>query len=273
MSQYISPLPSNAVVITDDTAHTVLVPPPGMSKGHIDRDYAADPVGANFATPPDDFLIDESLWDDLIEEGERNKSNLMHLWLAAGAQPLNQNGTNYCWCFAVISAMIALLIRSGRGYVPLSPAFAACQIKGFRNQGGWDMEAVKFISKNGTCEQRLWPQASRDRKYLTDEARENAKNYIIEEWWDVPDGQRFEYKVSSLLRNLPMPSGYSWWGHETCGMAVVKLKNDGPPRSKYGFIDINSWGAYGPKNDGFFVLSASKGTPGNCSIPKILTPT
>jgi hypothetical protein len=273
MTQYISPIASNVVVIGDDNAHTVLNPPPGFSKGHEDRDYAADPVGANFATPPDDFLIDPSLWDDMIEEGDRNESSLMHMWLKApGSKPPNQNGTNYCWAFAAIDAVKAFLIRTGAGYIDLSPASVACKVKNFANQGGWDLQAVKYAAQHGVCECKYWPEYSRDRKYDNAESQENRKKYIIDKWWDVPDDDRFAYKVSAMLRRYPMPSGYSWWGHETLGMWVAKVSNTGSLKQRYSFIDLNSWGAYGPKNDGFFYLSGSKGTPGNCSIPYQFSP-
>jgi len=202
-SAYISPIASNVYIIGDDNAHTVLNPPPGYGKGHENRDYAADPVGANFATPPDDFLIDMSLWAEMIEEGDRNESSLMHMWLKApGSKPPNQNGTNYCWAFGAIDAVKAFLIRTGAGYIDLSPASVACKVKNFANQGGYDMQAVKYAAQHGVCECKYWPEHSRDRKYDNAESQENRKKYIIDKWWDVPDDLRFEYKVSSAA---PLP--------------------------------------------------------------------
>lgn len=267
-----SKLSSKEFIIDEDNAHTVYVPPQGQSKGLEPRDYSIDPVGLNGLAAPfdDNFLIPRSEWPARIEEMEKTESRLSDFMRRGQVPSLDQNGTNYCWCHGFVTGILALRAANGQPFVDLSPASAAAQIKNFRNSGGWGTQALKFIQEHGVAEAKLWPHNAINRKYLTAEMKANARLYLVPDWYDFPDvsgAKRFDFKMSCLLRRIPVPSGYNWWSHETCGLDPVMVGNN-----KFGCRERNSWGSsYG--DDGFFVLAESKGTPSDACAPKVVSPT
>lgn len=250
---------SNEPFQIDTTWHT----PPGMSKGRIPRDYGRTPFGALPGASPFDIpLIPRSEWPDRIADMERTKSRLSDVVLDAGIPSLDQNGTNYCWCNAVVTAIVTLRAVMGLPYVALSPASVAAPIKNYSNQGGWGGEALDYIVKNGVAAASIWPANAIKKQYDTPEMRINAALHKVTEWYELEAGN-FDQLVTCNLLRIPSPIGLNWWSHEVCAMDAVML---GP--NQFGIRIRNSWTDTW-KDHGFDVLPENKATPDDAVAPRV----
>jgi hypothetical protein len=233
-------------------------------RGRVPRDYSAVPFGSmGFAAPFSLPVIPRSEWPGRIAKMEADKSRLSDVVLRAGIPSLDQNGTNYCWCNAVITAMETLRCVARDKYVKLSAASVAAPIQNYRNQGGWGAMALDFIVKHGVAAAEFWPanywQSS---KYDNEESRASRERHKVSEWWDIKP-RSFDQLMTCLLLRIPVPIGLSWWKHEVCAMDPVNLGG-----GKFGARIRNSWGdSYGMK--GFAVLSESKATPDDAVAPRV----
>lgn len=212
--------------------------------------YGALPYSA---TPPAEYLLPWDKIKDGIKRLTETESSLVHVWHKQGYVSLDQNGTNYCWMFGMVSAMQASRAAAGYEYIPLSPAYGACQIKNFRNEGGWGDESLKWCVEEGVCSQKEWPQAAIDRRYLTEAARAEAKKNRITSYWDVPSS--LQWTLSLVVQGIPCPVAFDWWSHLVCAMfGTYYGAND------YGLIILNSWStSYGDR--GFGELRGSRANP------------
>lgn len=277
MPQFLSALLPSEFIIDESNYQRVapdadqLIDGDSKNRGRIPRDWAREPYGAlPYAQPFGLPIIPRSEWIPRIKEMEEKKLLLSTKILAtyAGDNPIiskDQNGTNYCWAFGVGTAMEALRCQAGLPHIPLSPAFVACQIKNFANQGGWGGDALDFVIKYGICSAKLWPQASRERKWLTDESKRDGATRIVKEWEELQN-RSFEQKMSAYFAGYPVPSGYNWWGHEVCGFDPVVIG-----ANQFGSRERNSWSeSYGTK--GFFILAENKATPDDAVYPRSTLP-
>ena len=169
--------------------------------------------------------------------------------------PLDQDGTNYCWCNAVVNAARCTRRRMGLPYADLSPASVAAPIKGGANQGGWGGEALEYMIKNGVSTTDLWPANSRDTSKLTDAVKESYRHFQVKESYEC---KSFDEVASAVMAGYAVFVGYSWWSHE---VLITRIYETGGAFS----VEIaNSWGDWGTKNKwgifGFQELSVSKGT-------------
>jgi len=160
-------------------------------------------------------------------------------------------------------------------FVRLSPFGVACPIKNYQNNGGWGTQAAEYAAIHGCPDEAFWPQGTlgpdngsrnmaainQGRQYF-ESSRENALLHRIQQWYDCSDD--FDAKGSLMLRNIPVPSGYSWMGHEMCS---VDLTMDSSGR--FGCTDMNTY-----TDDGSFDgynLTESRGTGEDQSAPLLIT--
>lgn len=207
--------------------------PAGFSTGAKPRDFSIDPLGG-FAAPFDLPLIPRSEWQARIEEGNQQKSFLSHMRRAAGLKSQDQNGTNFCWMHAVVSANRLLRAVANQPNVALSAAAGASIINDYQNEGGWSTQALKWVVSNGMPSTEFWPENKIDRQYDTPAMRANAKLHQITEWWDLQP-QNLDQLMTCLFLRIPVPVGFNWWGHAICAMDPV-FKN-----GQYGIKIWNSW--------------------------------
>jgi hypothetical protein len=255
----------------------------GMSAtGYIPRDYSRQPLGSIHGTSsfPTELLLDDKQIKERIEELERTKTDLVSLlqFLWANKQwiGLNQDPTNYCWCFAVIHAIMILRALSGEPFKRLSPFSVACIVKAFRNNGGWGGEANEQCVKEGVATEEFWPfgipgsgkvqsanMAAFDRKYLAT-SRANAALHKVTEFWEL-EPNNDQQKLSALCIPLPVASGYNRIGHERCSVKATLLSN-----GAYGCIDLDSYTQDGSPDLKSFALSS---LPANDAvIPRVISP-
>ena len=213
---------------------------------------------AKFALP----LIPRNEWAARIKEMEETKTRLSDIVDLAGLKSLDQNGTNYCWCNAVVTAMETLQAVQNQPIVKLSSASVAAPIKGYRNQGGWGGEALDYIVEHGVAPASDWPANAIKREYDNETSRASRKLHSIKQWWDLTP-RNIDQLMTCLLLRLPVPIGLNWWGHEVCAMDPVVIGSNA-----FGTRIRNSWGdSYG--DHGFAILSESKSRPDDAVAPRV----
>lgn len=255
-----SSIPSNAVVINDDTPDSALVPPEGMSKGLIERDRSIE-LPSGLMAPFDLPLIPREEWKERCEEMERTKTRLSDLIRAAGLKCKDQNGTNYCWINAPTYCVEVLRVVQGNPIVYLSPASVGSRIKGFRNVGGWGTEGLEYIAKNGVVPVELWPANAISKSYDKPEAWERAKDFVVSEWYDLQP-RNLDQLFTCLFNRIPVACGYNHWSHETT--ALDPLWKSGKPATG----NMNSWSeSWGDK--GYFVMEGNKMYPDDQIAPRV----
>lgn len=236
--------------------------------GYIARDLKANPVGSKYYTKPfpKELLIPRSEWSAIIKAKAEAKARLSDLCTASQVRWLNQSPSWYCWCYAVVQAMLIVNITQNNPLKQLVPESVAGPIMNFRKRGGNGSDALKWIVEHGCCDTSVWPwenhRQANQRKYWTDAAKANAKKNIIPEWYDL---RTFEEKASLLLRNIPVPSGYWWMGHEMCSIDLIEIEP-----GYFGCLDLDSYARSGKYNTQ--ALDEEKGRGDDMVAPLVVTP-
>lgn len=246
-----STLYKDEVIFNDETPSALFEAPEGMSCG---LDLGLRGPGefeyGEFATPfPQELLIPRSDWQGMIEEQEQQKTRISDLIRLKKLPYKDQNGTNYCWINAPTHCIEINRLQQNQRPVSLSPASAGAQIKGYRNSGGWGLEGLQFIAKNGLVPSAKWPDNAIDRRYATPENKELALDYRVDEWIECRP-RNLDEMISLLLRRYPGAGGYNWWGHEVTNCDAVWLDGTVAVRIR------NSWKGWG--DFGFGILQGSK---------------
>lgn len=239
------------------------------SYGLKPRNFKTHPTGYSAAAPVFDLpLMDDAEIADRIKEQEKYQSSLYHVRLRGNAgSPVpsyDQDGVGYCWNHSVASACTALRAAAGEPFVPLSPFMVGCIIKGYRDQGGWGLEAVEFVAKNGMPSTAFWPARSMSRSNDTPEMRANAKLHRFTYWFDCSDNPatRKRQVMTASLLGLPVVADFNWWSHSVCLLRVFSMDESGI---------WNSWSDNWSEK-GFGKLQGRKAWPDGAVVGVALTP-
>ena len=252
--------------------------------GYIPRDYDKQPLGSITATSafPSHLILDDQQIKERIEQLERTGTDLVSLLKAACDAKkficLNQNPTNYCWCYAVTHAVMIARFLANEPFVRLSPYSVACIVKNFQNNGGWGGEANEQMVKEGVADEKYWPMeqpgmpnrseanmnAIRNGRQYLQSSRENAGFHKATEFWELQPSNARE-KLSCLCIPLPVASGYNAIGHERCTIKATVLSN-----GKFGGIDLDSYTNDGSLDLKSYSIDSLRANDAVC--PRVISP-
>ena len=148
---------------------------------------------------------------DRVRQTERYKSRVSDLVGYMQWPCKDQQSTNYCWANATVYALELALLKQGQRLPRLSPASVAAPIKGFRNQGGWGGDALKYLREHGAVPVDMWPANAIERRYQTPEAATAAADFKVTDWIEV-EPKNILQAATLLLMGYPISAGFSWWG-------------------------------------------------------------
>lgn len=252
------------MIIDDSTSNDILFDK-NFARGAEPRDFNTDPP-AMFSPPSEAELIPESEWDARIDEQEEKQTSLEHLWRrywkdSVQDAHLDQNGQGFCWAYSTAHSIMMALVRDNQPCPRLSAHAVACKIKGFQDQGGWCGQSAEFARKYGYPTVATWKEKSMSRQYDTEETWNEAKTYQIkEDYVDLAPSHWYYQNLTRnqlatmLLRNLPCPTDWNFWGHSVCAVRWVRIE-----RGVYGPRILNSWAGWGKQ--GFADIIRQNGTP------------
>lgn len=240
---------SKLIIIDDNNAHEFVQPPTvdgePRAMGLIPRNYETHPVGyCEAAKPfPDKLMIDRSEWRDRLELQKKAKSRLIDIVnRGLNGKPIpsrDQSTQGYCWGHNPVSCMIALRALMNEPYVDLSAYGPCCIIKGYRNQGGYESQAVEFLAERGCPSSEFWPQQSKDKKHDNPETWANAAKHKFGVWFDL-EPRNLDQFVSANLHNMAVAGDHNWWGHSVGTIGLEEVYPDSIDRL-ISWI-WNSWG-------------------------------
>lgn len=252
------------IIINDSTLEAITHDPQfgrGLNlglKGPLGYGSAADPF-------PPNLEIAESEFEVRIKELEERQNRISDQIEFYKIKCKDQKQTNYCWIFGPTGCQEFVRAQQNQKYISLSPASAGAQIKHYTNQGGWGLEAIQFIEKEGLAPSELWPDTAIDRKYCTPETQARMLDFRVTEWWELRP-RNMRQVMGCVLRGIPVAVGYNWWGHEVYACDGVWLDGTLALRIRNSWYTnpTTPWG-----NNGFGILQGSKMYPDDAVAPRV----
>lgn len=239
MTMFLSPLGS-APLITDRNWKQFVqqTRQSEYGSGYVERDWSAQPAGSlSFAAPFPIPVIPRHEWADRIEELTRTKRLLSDLLQRRNIAVKHQQRTKYCWINCTLDAAAILRVVQGEPYVELSAASVGGPMLKYQDRGYSVTTGMQWFAEHGAAPVELWPNAAIDRRYATPQVAAERQKYRLLEWWELQP-RNFDQKMTCLLLRLPVPCGYSWWGHAIDAVDPVRLGRD-----EFGTRERNSWGS------------------------------
>ncbi len=230
---------------------------PQNIKGYTPRDYEQFPEFCAFQ----EFsgtIYPRKDWRELIELQKENESSPFHVHKNNNIQVLNQRSTPYCWMYGTVACVLNRAAAQGIQPVPdLNAQATAAMGKRYRKNGGFGIEACKYIEKYGipTCD--VWPEHNFNKSYEgKPEVKESAKLHKIVTFEELPRNN-FDAVMSALLcpvDPVPVTLAFNWWRHLVCGLRGVYNGRE------FGLGFVNSWGTK-YKDGGFSEVFGSRAVP------------
>jgi len=265
-------------VIDETNAALIFDPPPGKSKGYLPR--ITHPRLAEPGSAPDIKMFGDVMQVIPRQEWPARIKAFNDAWawpsdyedFGGSEDPRcrDQNGTNYCWANAPSGCVDTIRRIQGLPFVEVSAASIGGPITGYRNVGGWGIDAVEYLADHGGVASAIWPNNAISSSYNTARATADRKNRMAFEWVDLQTNNLDQLGTAMLLGH-PCCLGLNWWSHEIKVVRLVEVSS-----GVYGWEIRNSWGTWGSSNrygmSGFEVLSASK-SQGDAQMLRTVTDT
>ena len=185
-------------------------------------------------------LIDESEWDDRIDEQLKNGTRCSdyELW-----DSYDQNGLPTCWANGVASSAALARVIAGYSYVQISSCSLAVPISG-GHSGGYEGDAWDYLVKHGGVNVDLWPNNDTRRSLNSDPKcvadRENFKGLEAL----TISGANFNAYATACLLSIPGGIAYNDWSHVVGLRDLVRIS-----KGVYGLRIRNNWSeSWGSKN-------------------------
>ena len=204
--------------------------------GYVERDYQEDGLNAyGFCSARDIAPHSHSELLEIIAEKTAKKTWIRDKCDRVGSKVKNQSRSSYCWNHAPVRGVECNMVLQGGKAHTLSAFWGAATIKNGRNQGGWGLQAVKFMVERGVPLESFHKPMdfSVDR---SPETLANAKLHQIVGWEDVDPSDQYAI-FTRIALDIPVTLGIPAMGHEMLGTFLVVIG---------GKIYIgcdNSWGA------------------------------
>lgn len=239
--------------------------PTGYGTGLEPRDYGADPVGTFAPEFPASELVDESEWEDRLNENRKNKAGLLDvrkLYFNV-LRSLNQGRTSLCWNFSTTKACMYANVIMGQVDGPiLSPWYLAGLINGWRDHGGFGARSMAAAISNGIPALDKCPRFSQSA--VAPDAAADAATRKVTEWWEGADDPRLAQRqlVSMLLKKVPCVVDLNAMRHSMCAIDLASVK---PVKVIYD----NSWNET-QTPDGLYLGSGAYASPNGLVIPRVM---
>ena len=181
-------------------------------------------------------VIPRNEWPDLV--GTVPNSDL--IW-----ELLDQDGVGSCAAEGCTNAVLGMRELAGADRVQLNPWGLYNTTSGGSDRGSSIDENLSLARSQGIPSMAVWPRSKGWRTRLSAEALEDAKQYRIDEFYDVTNHDEF---ASALFAGFLVEFGYriGGGGHAVCATEMVST-------SRFRFI--NSWGQWGQNGFGELNLS------------------
>ena len=240
------------LVISDQNAQEVMLKGQAAGPG---TGYVPGPMKlkAKFA---DSFeVIPRDQWKDLVKQGKG--TFLSDLIKSAAIPATNQDGLGYCWVYASAQTVEVCRLIQGQPFVRLSPESIGGPITGWRNRGGYGIDALDQLTKVGACAAKYMdaPNSLNSSRWKAGWQEDCGKHKITVSWSSVDN---FDEVFTSLLLRMPVSIGLNWWGHQVL-LTDPAVFDDG----SYGVVMRNSWGEDWPSAGagGWSTLTERKSQP------------
>lgn len=235
-------IPSSSLITINDSNyqdHLDQEAADGRMKGQKSRNFAKNPVGCYAAAqafsmplvPPSE---QQSKLDALTASNATGIDMRAIGNYGASIPTRDQGQKGYCWAHSPVSAMLVLRAMMNEPFADLSAYSVACPIKNFRDEGGWNSEAVQYIADHGVATSATWPQQSMSRACVQASAEERLK-YRYSDWADLDPNNMMQQMITVLLSGGVMAADFNWWSHS---VAVIALLSINP----FKVMIMNSWG-------------------------------
>ncbi len=219
-----------------------------------------------FGDSPDQLkIIPASEWDARFDEQEALQSSVEHVRMRGDhgkmISALDQNGQGYCWAYSTTGAVMMLRALANLPHVRLSGHAIGCQIKSYRDEGGWGALSADFVQKNGVPSVQFWKEKSMSRSNDTPEMKANSLEHLVTEDWSDQSQSPYDRNLTQeqyatlLFNNIPVISDFNWWSHSVLAIRWCRIS-----KGSWGPKILNSW-TDSWEDHGMSILQGSHGRP------------
>lgn len=228
--------------------------------GHNAREYSAV-FGAEVPTLP------RSEWSARLKEQRARKRTITdhQRW-----QCDNQGSYPTCWSAGTCQAYstVRVMQMGIAHHVRISAMSLAVPISG-GNRGGYEGDAVRYLTQHGGVDSKLWGYTDRSNKSSDPQIQANR---LLHKSLESYECNGFDEFATAMLLGFPCTVSYNWWSHVVMLTELVEIES-----GSWGFRIRNNWGeSYGDKNEygvgGYAIFREGKGTPSGGFAFRSVTP-